>query len=76
MSCSDHKKKDNATDPIRARCKSAVMCAYKCLMSDEPHCVAMEAAERVYRFHNPKDSKECAALVVERWVASETDQIH
>ena len=74
MSCSS--PTDNrAKDPMRAKCKSAVMCAYKCLMSDEPHCVAMDAARRVYQYHNPADDKTCAALVVEQWVAQETDQI-
>ncbi|MFK7839133.1 MAG: hypothetical protein AB8B83_02285 [Bdellovibrionales bacterium] len=43
-------------------------------MSDEPEVVAMDAAIRVYRFHNPCDNKTLAHLTVERWVHDERVQ--
>ncbi len=53
------------------KCYSAVMRTYKSMISDEPHSVALEAAQRVYRFHHPEDSKIDAHLTVESWIASE-----
>ncbi len=52
-------------------CKAykAVMQAYKCILSDEPASVALEAAQRVYRFHYPEDNKMIGDLTVERWVS-------
>lgn len=49
------------------KCYGAVMRTYKS-MSDEPDHVALEAAQRVYRYHHPEDSKSDAHLTVERWV--------
>lgn len=49
------------------KCHGAVMLTYKC-MSDEPEHVALEAAQRVYRYHHPEDTKVDAHLTVERWV--------
>jgi hypothetical protein len=40
-------------------------------MSDEPHHVALQAAQRVYRHHHPEDSPDEANLTVERWVADQ-----
>lgn len=57
-------------NPADCKCYGAVMRTYKSL-SDEPHHVAMEAAQRVYRHHHPEDSKEDAHLTVERWVTAE-----
>jgi len=37
-------------------------------MLDEPDHVALKAAQRVYRFHHPEDTKVDAHLTVERWV--------
>lgn len=71
MSCHNH-----SIDLKRAKCKSAVMCAYKCLMSDEPHCVAMEAAQKVYAYHNPDADKACVENTVEHWVAEDSGRIH
>ncbi|MDB2683007.1 hypothetical protein N9Z27_02005 [Alphaproteobacteria bacterium] len=62
---------DGANDENRCKCKSAVLKAYKCMSSDEPHIVALEAAKRVYQYHHPEDSKENQALTVERWVMAE-----
>lgn len=45
------------------------MCAFKCMLDDEPEKVALEAAKRVYRYHHPNDPKEMASLTVERWVS-------
>ena len=50
------------------KCYKAVMLTYKCMSDDEPAHVALEAAQRVYRFHHPEDSKVDAHLTVERWV--------
>lgn len=49
------------------KCYGAVMRTYAG-MSDEPEHVALEAAQRVYRYHHPEDSKEDAHLTVERWI--------
>jgi len=50
------------------------MCAYKCMLLDEPENVALEAAQKVYRFHHPEDRKGDAHLTVERWVNDERVQ--
>lgn len=54
----------NAAD---CKCYGAVMRTFHS-MSDEPHQVALEAAQRVYRYHHPEDPKHIAHLTVERWV--------
>jgi len=56
-------------DPSDCKCYSAVMRTYKSMVHDnEPAHIAIEAAQRVYRFHHPEDSKKDANLTVERWV--------
>lgn len=62
----------NAAD---CKCYGAVMRTYAS-MSDEPHHVALYAAQRVYRFHHPEDAIEIAHLTVERWVSGAQDNIH
>lgn len=61
--------------PVQTGVKSAADC--KCYnavmrtfisMSDEPYNVALQAAQRVYRYHHPEDSKIDAHLTVERWI--------
>jgi hypothetical protein len=60
---------DGANEPVRCKCKPAVLKTYQSLMQDgNPQRVAVEAALRVYRFHHPQDSKEDSKLTVERWV--------
>lgn len=54
----------NAAD---CKCYGAVMRTFKG-MSSEPRHVALEAAQRVYRFHHPEDTIHAAHLTVERWV--------
>lgn len=54
----------NAAD---CKCYNAVMRTFKG-MSDEPMHVALEAAQRVYRYHHPEDPVHIAHLTVERWV--------
>jgi len=49
-------------------CYKAVMQAYKCIINDEPEHIALDAAQRVYRYHYPDDNKVLACLTVERWV--------
>ncbi|MGB4057339.1 MAG: hypothetical protein WBK77_04570 [Alphaproteobacteria bacterium] len=47
----------------------AVMRAYTTLLSaGTPESRALEAAKIVYSHHHPEDSKDMAALTVERWV--------
>ncbi len=53
--------------PADCKCYKAVMRTYQA-MSDEPDHIALEAAQRVYRYHHPEDSKLDAHLTVERWV--------
>jgi len=67
---------DNAKDPERCKCQNAVLRTYKCMVSDEPHSVAMNAAQRVYRHHHPEDKRACAALIVERWIYEATGRYH
>ena len=52
---------------VDCKCYKAVMRTYAS-MSDEPQHVAIEAAQRVYRFHHPEDTKHDAHLTVERWI--------
>ncbi len=61
-------------EPADCKCYGAVLRTYKGL-SDEPTHVAMEAAQRVYRYHHPEDSKEDAFLTVQRWVTSD-EHVH
>jgi len=53
------------------KCYGAVMRTYQALLRNEPAHVAMEAAQRVYQYHHPEDSKHAALLTVERWVSAE-----
>ncbi|MCB1680999.1 MAG: hypothetical protein H6858_04255 [Rhodospirillales bacterium] len=63
---------DGARDPERCKCQGAVLRTYTSLISaGRPHPVALEAAEIVYRYHHPEDSKLDAALTVERWIHAE-----
>ena len=57
-------------NPEDCKCYGAVMRAFFAL-KNEPHHVALEVAQRVYRFHHPEDSKEDALLTVERWTSGE-----
>jgi len=59
--------KTNIKKAADCKCYGAVMRTYKS-MSDEPHDVALSAAQRVYRYHHPEDLKADAHLTVERWV--------
>lgn len=68
MSC-DIPVQSGVRQPADCKCYKAVMRTYQ-EMSDEPPHVAMEAAQRVYRFHHPEDSKVDAHLTVERWIAA------
>lgn len=52
------------------KCYNAVMTMYKSLRN-VPKQVVLEAAQKVYRFHHPEDSKHDAMLTVERWIAAE-----
>lgn len=69
MSCNLPTEK-NVRKPADCRCYGAVMRTYKA-MSDEPHHVALQAAQRVYRHHHPEDSPDQGNLTVERWVADQ-----
>jgi hypothetical protein len=44
--------------------------------SDEPYQVALAAAQRVYRYHHPEDSKLDANLTVERWISETRHAVH
>ena len=55
----------NAAD---CKCYGAVMRTYKSMINENPENIALEAAQRVYRYHHPEDSKMHAHLTVERWV--------
>ena len=44
------------------------MRTYKSMINENPESIALEAAQRVYRYHHPEDSKMHAHLTVERWV--------
>lgn len=57
----------NAAD---CKCYGAVMRTFRAF-KDEPKHIAMEAAQRVYQYHHPEDSKKDASLTVERWVTDE-----
>lgn len=70
MSCR-HPCFDAAKDPERCKCRAAVLRAYKIMKLDEPEGVALEAAIRIYRYHNPEDCIDTAHLTVERWVYQE-----
>ena len=62
---------ENVKKAADCKCYGAVMRAYKCMKSDEPETVALEAAVRVYRHHHPEDSKHDARLTVQSWVHAE-----
>lgn len=54
------------------KCQSAVLRAYKSLLSaGTPESRALEAAKIVYSHHHPEDPADVAALTVERWVYAE-----
>jgi len=59
---------NNVKKAADCKCYSAVMRTYKCMKSDEPETIALEAAIRVYRYHHPEDSKRDASLTVQSWV--------
>ncbi len=64
---------DGANDPVRCKCQGAVLRTYKGLVSKgQPTQIALEAAKIVYGYHHPEDSKQDAALTVERWVYAES----
>ncbi len=58
----------NVKQPSDCKCYKAVMRTFASMSSDEPYQVAVEAAQRVYQYHHPEDSKIDAHLTVERWV--------
>ena len=58
---------ENVKQPGDCKCYKAVMRAFVS-MSDEPYQIALEAAQRVYRFHHPEDTKSDAHLTVESWI--------
>ena len=62
--------KEGLKSPAECKCYGAVMRTY-ISMSDEPHCVALEAAARVYHYHHPEDTKGDAFLTVQRWISEE-----
>lgn len=62
---------ENVKSAADCKCYSAVMRAYKCMKSDEPENVALDAALRVYRYHHPEDTKRDAFLTVQSWVHAE-----
>lgn len=64
---------EGVKEPADCKCYKAVMRTYTS-MSDEPDHIALAAAQRVYRFHHPEDSKMDAHLTVERWVNEERVQ--
>ncbi len=51
--------------PERCKCQRAVLKAYAGLVkAGRPHQVALDAANTVYRFHHPEDSKMDAGLTL------------
>lgn len=69
MPCDVPAVSDPAKAPKRCKCYRAVMRTYDELLQDRvPDEIALEAAQRVYRFHHPEDTLSEANLIVERWV--------
>ena len=62
---------DGARDPVRCRCKDAVLRTYKQMIKDQPKYIALDAARRVYSHHNPNDKFCDAVLTVELWISHE-----
>jgi len=62
---------DPAADPVRCKCQSAVLRAYRELIQQLPKNNALEAARLIYGYHHPEDTLEQRALIVERWVNAE-----
>ena len=51
------------------KCYGAVMRAYGSLIkAGQPERTALEAAQIIYSYHHPEDSKHDAHLTVESWV--------
>lgn len=73
MSCNIPVQK-GVRKPADCKCYGAVLRTYAG-MSDEPPHVAMEAAQRVYSYHHPEDSKQDAFLTVQRWVTAD-EHVH
>jgi len=72
MSCNTPvQQQDPASDPIRCKCQNAVLRAYKELIKSMPRSNAVEAAEMIYGYHHPEDSKQDRQLIVERWINAE-----
>lgn len=60
---------ENVKEPADCKCYGAVMRAYGGLTdSGLPHATALEAAQIVYAYHHPEDSKADQKLTVERWI--------
>ena len=57
----------NAAD---CKCYNAVMNTYSKLIEDTPHCIALQAAARVYAYHHPEDKKGDAFLTVQSWITA------
>jgi hypothetical protein len=71
MSCNETKTGAVKFD-ADCKCQSAVLRAYKSLLSvGTPETRALEAAKIVYSHHHPEDPADVAALTVERWVYAE-----
>jgi hypothetical protein len=70
MAC-DLPIEDGVKSPADCKCYGAVMRTYHAIAKDVPNSVAMEAAQRVYQYHHPEDSKANAHLTVERWITSD-----
>jgi hypothetical protein len=76
MTCSDPVF-DAANDPVRCKCRAAVLRAYAALIeAGRPASTALEAAKIVYAHHHPDDKKQDRALTVERWVCASRGQYH
>lgn len=60
---------DGANNPVRCKCRPAVLRAYQSIVNDgSPEKVALEAAYNIYRYHHPLDTKQDSRLTVERWI--------
>lgn len=57
----------NVKKAADCKCYAAVMRTYNG-MRNEPEHVALEAAQRVYRYHHPEDTIRDAHLTVESWI--------
>lgn len=70
MCCDEtHAGIDAAFDPVRCKCRAAVLRAYgELTRAGQPAKIALFAAKAVYRYHHPEDMPHVAGLTVERWV--------